>query len=462
MNEITKNVKKEQTKIQKIGITNDNLTSRGGLAFFVKYIKRINIIRTIAEAFDGLRKSKKGIPLKKVVSQFLYNTVDGTKHTMTRFDEQQEDRGYLGTIEIPPKDSVSSHTMKRFFKGVTNIMLKKLQDLLLELFLWRLKLTKPDKIILGADTMVLNNNDAKKREGVTPTYKKVLGYHPLFLYWGRMIINMAFHQGSEHHNTNRDFFNAVLSTVKIIRRRYSKTVPIILVSDAGFFDQKYFKMMDRLNVFFICGGKLLDSIKLHIMKNTPSSLWKTFEKNNITYECMDFMDQRDSWSREYRALYCTQVDDNGELHLEYDRPETLIYTNLMGKEKLTEHGLIKFLDRKEVVNLYHLRAKDELTNRAMKEFTDETLPFKKMLPNAAYYFLCVIAHNLLVTFQEDAISKVVSPVAYPNTVRRIFFDIAGKIVHTGHMIILKFEQSVFQRLKLTDIWQKIEISPVFQ
>ena len=462
MKQIEKKVKKEQTKIHKIDITKDNLTGRGGMAFFVKYIQRIKVIDNITQAFQGLRKSKKGLSLPKIISQFLYNVVDGTKHTMTRFDEQQKDRGYLGTIETAQKDAISSHAMKRFFQGVSEFMLKKLQDVLLEIFIWRLKLKNPEYILLGTDTMVLNNNDAKKREGVTPTYKKVLGYHPLFLYWGRMVINMVFHQGSEHHNTNRDFFNGVMSTVKIIRGKYCKKIPIILVSDAGFFDQKYFKMMDRLNVFFICGGKLLDSIKLHVMKNTPSSLWKSFDKNNITYECMDFMDQRDSWSREYRALYYTQVDENGELHLEYDRPETLIYTNLMGKEKLKEHGLEKFLDGKEVVNLYHLRARDELTNRVLKEFTDEALPFKKMLPNAAYYFLSVIAHNLMVTFQEDAINDVISPVAYPNTVRRTFFDIAGKFTYSGRILTLRFEESLFHRLKLPDIWQKIQHCPIFQ
>lgn len=462
MKQNNKKVKKEQTHISKIESTEDCLSSRGGLAFFVKYFKSIKILPAIVQAFDGLRKSRKGMSLKKILSQFFYNAVDGTSQTMSRFDEQQKDKGYLATIETAAKDAVSSHTMKRFFKAVKETMLKKLQNVLLEIFIWRLKLSNPKEIILGTDTMVLDNNDAKKREGVTPTYKKVLGYHPLLLYWGRMIINMAFHEGSEHHNTNGDFFHAVMNTVKIIRERYSKEVPIILVSDAGFFDQKYFKMMDRIGVYFICGGKLFDDIKLSIMKNTPSHKWESFEKNGISYECMDFIDKRGTWSREYRALYYAQVDENGELRLAYDRPETLIYTNLMGKEKLTDLGLEKYLDRKELVNLYHLRARDELTNRVLKEFTDEALPFKKMLPNAAYYFLCVIAHNLMVAFQTDVICGVVSPVAYPNTVRRTFFDIAAKIVRTGHMIVLKFEQSIFHRLRLPDIWQKIEHSPAFQ
>jgi hypothetical protein len=48
----------------------------------------------------------------------------------------------------------------------------------MRLFLGHLNIDKPELIALGLDTMVMDNNDALKRQGVKPTYKKALGFAP--------------------------------------------------------------------------------------------------------------------------------------------------------------------------------------------------------------------------------------------------------------------------------------------
>ena len=45
------------------------------------------------------------------------------------------------------------------------------------LFLGRLRIGKPKIIKLGIDTMVMDNDEAEKREGVEPTYRKVKGFY---------------------------------------------------------------------------------------------------------------------------------------------------------------------------------------------------------------------------------------------------------------------------------------------
>jgi hypothetical protein len=452
--------KNQGQEIQGIGITGDSLTGRGGLAFIARYLKKIGILSILSGAFNGVRKSAKGKETGKIIEQFLYNAIDGTKQTMTRFDELRKDGSYLKTIETTKQDAVSSHIMKRFFRAVQVIMLSNLQKVMLRMFIWRLWITRPEIIILGADTMVLDNNDAIKREGVSPTYKMVKGYHPLFIYWGRFAVNMVFHEGKDHPNHGNDFFNALRDTVKIIRKGYRKDIPIIVVSDAGFYDQKYFQEMDEQEVFFICGGRLMDCVKMAILKESPLS-WTKFERNGITYDYLEFEDKRGSWNGSYRAVYYKQADINGELHLEFDRPETLVYTNLENNGLLRKFGLEKYLDGKEIVGLYQCRAKDELVNRSLKEFADETLPFKRFVSNAAYYYLAVIANNLLTAFQEDVLTPVIPMAAYPETVRRLFIDIAGKVVCSARKIILKFEQGLYQRLKLPELWIRCcECTPI--
>lgn len=146
---------------------------------------------------------------------------------MTCFDELKNDEGYRKSIETSRNDMYSSHVMKRFFNASKNMMFKKLQRILLKLFIWRLSKEKPEVIILGLDTMVLNNNYANKRIGATYTYKKVFGYHPLHIYWNGFIVNLAFHEGSEPPNQNNDLFVLLEETVKQIRKRSHRPVEFV-------------------------------------------------------------------------------------------------------------------------------------------------------------------------------------------------------------------------------------------
>lgn len=87
---------------------------------------------------------------------------------------------------------LSSYSVKRFFEGFSWSRIWLFRRLLQSLFLWRLKLAAPKMVELGIDTMVMDNDEAKKRHGVQPTYKKVTGFQPLQMTWGRFIIDAVF------------------------------------------------------------------------------------------------------------------------------------------------------------------------------------------------------------------------------------------------------------------------------
>ena len=79
--------------------------------------------------------------------------------------------------------------MKRFFKAIYWPTMQVFRALLLQLFLWRLQLMQPALIMLGLDTMVMDNDDASKRHGIKPTYKNRKGFQPLQMNWGGFIID---------------------------------------------------------------------------------------------------------------------------------------------------------------------------------------------------------------------------------------------------------------------------------
>jgi len=47
---------------------------------------------------------------------------------------------------------------------------------------------RPPVINLTLDTMVMDNDEAQKRHGVQPTYKKVKGFQPLQMIWKNKIV----------------------------------------------------------------------------------------------------------------------------------------------------------------------------------------------------------------------------------------------------------------------------------
>jgi len=66
----------------------------------------------------------------------------------------------------------------------------------------------------------------------------------------------------------------------------------------------------------------------------------------------------------------------------------------------------------------------------------------------------LLSFFLFQTFKEDVLRDVIPVTSYATTVRRQFIDIAGKIVHGGHQIIIKFSQTLFKTLNLDTLWQR--------
>ena len=67
----------------------------------------------------------------------------------------------------------------------------------------------PQVIELGIDTMVLDNDQAVKREGSEVTYKRKKGFQPLHICWGTFLVDVIFRKGSAHSNHGTDYTDRV-------------------------------------------------------------------------------------------------------------------------------------------------------------------------------------------------------------------------------------------------------------
>jgi hypothetical protein len=451
-------------KISCIDITDDTLTSRGGLSLFVRYLDAIGIMSTITRLFGTIRKNSKGNAIEEIFKQLLCNFVDGTSRHLAHFDSIKEDAGYAGVIESAPSTLMSSHSVKRFFNAFFCMRIWLFRGLLQNLFIWRLNLKSPDVIELFIDTMVMDNDEAHKRHGVQPTYKCKKGFQPLQMIWDRYIIDAVFRGGKKHSNHGDTVEKMVRHVVRKIRKKYRSGVPIIIKMDSGFFDQKLFEVFEKLGVGYVVSGKLYDDIKEHV-KKVKCETWQQYQNKKQIWDYIEFMDRRGSWKDARRAIYCSPRQEGAQLLLAFARPDTILYTNLgMGQkidELLAQVGQQQLLNAEKIIEYAHSRGSDELIHRAFKDFGHEELPFKKFAPNAAYYYTMVLAFFLFEAFKEDVCSPVVPVAAYATTIRRKVIDCAAKIAKTAHTIILKVTSATWKNLKFDVLWKRSGAPPRF-
>jgi len=450
-------------RIDKIETTTDCLTARGGMAFIIRYIESINVYPVLERFFGSIRLNRKGLKVKDLFKQLFCFFIDGTSLHLTRFDELAKDSGYASAIETARNDMASSHQIKRFmsaFSFVRNYLFRKL---LQTLFIWRLNFTKPPVIMLDLDTMVMDNDDALRREGVEPTYKKKKGFKPLLLKWGTYVVDAVFRGGSKHCNDGDTVIKMVEHIVRLIRKKYREDVAIILKDDSAFYDQANYEAFEKLGIGYVGGGKTYDDIREYV-ENCPRQQWTDIEKNNQKWEILEFGDRRGTWDKYRRAIFTRPIYDDKQKLLPFARPERIYYTNLgMGYSVdtlLKDAGLEKYTDVKQIVEMAHQRGADELVHRGIKDFGGEQLPFKRFESNTSFFYIMLVSFNLLEAFKEDVSGDVIPKVCYATTFRRTIIDIAAKIVRTGGKIILKVTEYIWKALDVLKLWDLCNEPPV--
>jgi hypothetical protein len=447
-----------------VEITSDTLTGRGGLVLFSRYLRNLELSGHLDRLFGSLRKSSKGLPVTVLFHQLFCFFLDGTSRHLVRFDELKQDDGYAAAIETRPAQMASSHAIKRFMGAFSWPRIWLFRRLLLHLFLWRLKLEAPPVVILGIDAMVMDNDEANVRHGVEPTYKKVKGFAPLQMTWGRFLIDAVFRGGKKHSNSGSSVEHMVRHVVTLIRTHYRGDVPIIVRLDSGFFDQKLFELFEELDVGYICVGKLYPDIKAYAAQ-VPSCVWSEYKRPDKVWHYLEFGDRRGSWKKGRRALLTRPLAEDGQWLLEFARPDTLLYTNLgMGEDidvLLKAAGLLEWIEPEHIIRLHHSRGADELVHRALKEFGSETLPFKRFAANAAFYYTMAVAFFLYESFKQDVTESVVPITSYPTKLRRKAIDFAAKIVRTGGRRILKVTRATWNELQIPTLWELSRAPPRF-
>ena len=457
------------TKITKIGITNDKISARGGLPLFLRYIGRIGLYGVISGAIISLLcTNRKGLSLHQFLKQMFAFVMDGTNMCISGFDRLKKDEGYTALLENKPDQMASSHQIKRFFAKLSVVTNHIFNGIMHELFIWRLRIDKPPIVELGIDTMVMDNDGAKKREGNETTYKKKKGFQPLHICWGPFLIDVLFRKGSAHSNHGTDYIDRVRAIVKLIRKRYSENVPIIICADSGFADQKAYEYFEQsIGIHYITTSKIYADVKEHVL-DIPAENFGEFKKNKATWSFVEFGSKLKSWTKFRRCVFTKLCrDEEGQYVMQFEKPDTIIYTNIgtcqEADEKLRTAGGEHYFQTSTIIQKSHERGADELIHRSLKELaTKEQLPFKSFGMNRAYYFLLVITHFIFEAYKQDITPDIMPIASYPNTFRRRLIDFAAKITSGAGSIKLNVTRTVFETINIVELWKRCQSPPQIQ
>jgi DDE family transposase len=454
------------TKITKIGITNDKISARGGLPLFLRYIEKIRLYGLISSMLvPFIVTNGKGLQLPQFLKQMFAFFIDGTNMSITRFDQLKSDEGYAALLEGKSSELASSHQIKRFFVKLSFVNNCFFNLILKGLFVWRLHISKPAIIELGIDTMVLDNDCSKKREGCEPTYKKKKGFQPLHICWGPFLIDVLFRKGSAHSNHGSDYQDRVKAVVKLIRRRYSKDVPIIICADSGFADQKAYRFFEEdLHIHYITTGKNHEDLKTYI-GGLEGSAYGEFHKNKSLWKYVEFGNKLKSWSKFRRCIFTHLTrDETGQYLIGFEKPDNIIYTNIglckIADDRLIAAGGHHYFETRTIIQKSHERGADELIHRSIKELaTKEQLPFKRFGMNRAYYLILVITHFVFEAYKQDITSDIVPETIYPNTFRRQLIDFAVKITSGSRNVFLNVTKTVYESINIIELWKRCQSPP---
>ncbi|NLB79590.1 MAG: hypothetical protein GX796_12340, partial [Clostridiaceae bacterium] len=277
-----------------------------------------------------------------------------------------------------------------------------------------------------------------------------------------------FRAGSAHSNHGTDYIDSITDIVRLIRRRFSEKIPIILCADSGFADQKAFECFENdLFIHYIVTNKLYNDIKAYI-HDLPFDGYSQFTKNKAMWKFIEFGNKLKSWTRFRRCIFTKlMMDQSGQLLLNLAKPDSIISTNIglckEADDRLLAAGGEKYFEAQTIISLAHERGADELIHRSIKELaTKEQLPFKSFGMNRAYYYLLVITHFMFESYKRDITPDIIPITAYPNTFRRKLIDFAVKITSSSRHIIMGVTRTISESINIETLWKRCQSPPEIQ
>ena len=295
---------------------------------------------------------------------------------------------------------------------------------------------------LDVDVSPFDNSDSKK-EGVEFTYKKVMGYAPIFCYLGHegYLVDLELRSGSTHSQKGTEAIlqRAIASSRQIIGRRHLR---LLLRQDAGNDDVDNIKLCIALNAKKDA-PKVEWLIKRNLRKETPES-WRDIALEHGVLEQPrpgkkvwhgSTTVEREGVAQPLRIVFCVTErtsSASGQLFLVPDLEVDTYWTSLRE-------------DPQAVIALYHEHGTMEQFHSEIKSELDlERLPSGKFATNSFVLHLGMLAYNMLRVLGQESLKVKEQPLRKVVKRRRVrtviqnLITLAARVVTHARTLKLVF------------------------
>ena len=298
-------------------------------------------------------------------------------------------------------------------------------------------------IPVDMDVTPMDNSNTKK-EGVSWTYKKYMGYAPMMAYIGKegYLVNTELREGKQHcQNGTPDFLR---QTMKLCRKVTDQ--PLLVRLDSGNDAAENVGILLEHGAYYVIKRNLRKESKDEWAANIKSWCKDVREPRDgkkvyvgTTFKDIDYTtesgEQKTICNRIVYELIERTSDPDGQMFLIPEYELNMFWTNLGDSDN-------------EIINLYHAHGECEQFHSEIKtDMGVKRLPSGKFDTNELVLELMLIAYNILRMLGQETVGQGKAPVKRAVRRRRIrtviqnIVHFAGQITKHARQLILSLSQS---------------------
>lgn len=388
-----------------IKFINQDLTSYAGLELlnrFFRHIKLNSRIKNVMKQF----KIKGDYPGYKLIMLLICIIILGIER-VSQIKYLQDDPLLKRLCEL--KKISSRQTILKFLKSFTDEVLKGLAELNSELitdYLQKLGLTT---LTIDIDGTVISSRGKPElsAKGYNNIKRGAYSYFPLTAYLAQTghFLKIMNRPGNVHDsNGSTEFIKEIVLNLKFM---LGSKIRIQVRHDAGFFDEKRFKMYETEGVEY-CSK--VPFWRYPIFKNTILSKNKWEKINSKTSYFFKKM-KLDNWEKE-RLFLIIRIEkpkkerkNDYQLNLFEPDDRSYEYSGICTNMNLSAKYLFKFMLGRS--------AQEKAIGELKNDFNFDKIPSNSYMANSGYQQLSMLSYNLMTSFQLNALG-------YDKTFKRNF------------------------------------------
>jgi len=382
-----------------IETTNETISTHGGNLLLGALINK----STIAESVDKFIQTHHPVPFDIKTSDIIVSYIGTLSQAQTAFEAIEQFRNDPSFKEmLGLKDIPSSSTLRQRIDLIGELAKNEMLELIMRTnchligdMQVQISPCFGDYVPLDVDVSPFDNSKTKK-EGIGFTYKKVVGYAPIFAYLGQegYCVNVELREGTQHCQKKTPEF----LEVAITNARLATDAKILVRLDSGNDSSDNMALFQRLSVDFI--------IKRNPRQEDSAQHFRNAEENGKEIEGMRDGKRIFVYEHSKKPKGCKSdvrivtfaiertIKANGQILLFPEYEIESYYVSLP----------IEVASSPDVQKLYHDHGTSEQFHSELKTDLDlERLPSGKFATNAIVLSLGAFAYNLLRMIGQESL-----------------------------------------------------------